>query len=343
MFPLRKRGWSAIAKALVVENLVKEFPLRGGLLNRVKGGIKAVDGVSFEVEEGTTFGIAGESGSGKSTLCMTIAKLLEPTSGRIVLDGKDYGAAKKEELRELRSRLQIVFQNPVSSLDPHMTVGTIVGEPLKALRRLPDSEREAAVRGLLEKVGLAPSLAGRYPHELSGGQAQRVSIARALSVSPRVLLLDEPTSALDASVQAQVLNVFNELQKELGIAYLIVSHDLSVIGHMCDQVAIMYAGRFVETGTYEDVFYSANHPYTAALLGSAHMLDDPSLQDRFELKGDIPSPRNPPPGCTLNPRCRFASQVCREEYPATVDVGSDHQVACHNKEALVAAREEASR
>jgi oligopeptide/dipeptide ABC transporter ATP-binding protein len=318
---------------------VKDYPLRGGLLNRVRGGIRAVAGVSFEVEQGTTFGIAGESGSGKSTLCMTIAKLLEPTSGKIVVDGKDYGAAKGEELREMRSKLQIVFQNPLSSLDPHMTVGTIVGEPLKALRRLPDSERGEVVRGLLEKVGLAPSIATRYPHELSGGQAQRISIARALSVSPKVVLLDEPTSALDASVQAQVLNVFNELQEELGIAYVIVSHDLSVIGHMCDQVAIMYAGRFVETGTFKDVFYSANHPYTAALLESSHMIQGSGLE-RFELKGDIPSLRSPPPGCTLNPRCPFVSQVCRDEYPPTVDVEKDHFVACHNREALVAARRE---
>jgi oligopeptide/dipeptide ABC transporter ATP-binding protein len=337
MLPLRAGGRRGIGQILRVEELVKEFPVRGGLLNRVKGKIKAVDGVSFEVEEGTTFGIAGESGSGKTTLCMTIAKLLEPTSGRIILDGKDYGAARGEELREFRTRLQIVFQNPISSLDPHMTVGTIVTEPLRALERRPRTDGEEVVRKLLEKVGLPPSVASRYPHELSGGQAQRVSIARALSVSPKVLLLDEPTSALDVSVQAQVLNIFNELQKDLGVTYVIVSHDLSVIGHMCDEVAIMYAGKFVEVGTYKEVFYEAAHPYTAALLASAHMMGDPSAEARFGLRNLIASPRNLPAGCTLNPRCPFASQVCRETYPKMVDIGSGHLVACHNKEQLTAA------
>jgi len=319
--------------------LVKEFPLRGGPINRVRGRIRAVDGVSFEIEEGTTFGIAGESGSGKSTLCMTVARLLEPTSGKVTLDGKDYGAAKQAELREFRSKLQIVFQNPVSSLDPQMKVGAIVWEPVRALKRIDTPDKDRRIGELLEKVGLPASLASRYPHELSGGQAQRVSIARALSVSPKVVLLDEPTSALDASVQAQVLNVFNQLQDELGITYLIVSHDLSVIGHMCDEVAIMYAGKFVETGSYKDIFYSAHHPYTAALLGSAHMLGDSGLEERFELRGDMPSLRNPPSGCTLNPRCQFASDVCRTRYPSMEDVESGHVVACHNKEQMREAME----
>jgi len=326
-----------MTKILRVEGLAKHFPVRGGLLNRVKSRIKAVDDVSFDVEEGTTFGIAGESGSGKSTLCMTIAKLIEPTSGRIVLDGKDYEKAKGQELRDFRTKMQIVFQNPLSSLDPHMNVGTIVLEPLKAIGRLGSMDKEKAVADLLEKVGLAPSLAKRYPHELSGGQAQRISIARALSVSPRLLLLDEPTSALDASVQAQILNLFNELQKELGITYVLVSHDLSVIGHMCDQVAIMYAGKFVETGSYGEIFYSAHHPYTAALLGSAHMVGPPENEEQFVLRGEMPSPRNPPSGCTLHPRCPFATGVCSETYPAMVDVGGGHFAACHNKQAVVAA------
>jgi oligopeptide/dipeptide ABC transporter ATP-binding protein len=303
----------------------------------VKGAIKAVDGVSFEVEEGTTFGIAGESGSGKSTLCMTIARLLAPTSGSVILDGKDYGRLRGEELREFRTKLQIVFQNPLSSLDPHMNVGTIVLEPLKATRGHTTLDRDKIVSDLLETVGLAPYLAKRYPHELSGGQAQRVSIARALSVSPRLLLLDEPTSALDASVQAQILNLFNELQKELGITYLLVSHDLSVIGHMCDQVAIMYAGKFVETGSFREVFYSAIHPYAAALLGSAHLVGSPELEERFVLRGEMPSARNPPSGCTLHPRCPFATQACKEMYPELVDVGGGHLAACHNKESVVAA------
>lgn len=320
-----------------MEKLSKHYPVRVGMLNREKGRIKAVDDVSFEVEEGTTFGIAGESGSGKSTLCMTIAKLLEPTSGNIILEGDNYAEAKGKRLREFRTKLQIVFQNPLSSLDPHMTIGTIVLEPLKATGRLGSVDKEKTVVDLLEKVGLAGSLAKRFPHELSGGQAQRVSIARALSVSPRLLLLDEPTSALDASVQAQILNLFNELQRELGITYVLVSHDLSVIGHMCDQVAIMYAGRFVETGTYKEVFFSANHPYTAALLGSTHMVGSPEVEQRFVLRGEMPSPRNPPSGCTLNPRCPFVTQVCRERYPDIENVGVGHLAACHNRAGVVAA------
>lgn len=326
-----------MTKMLQVEGLAKHYPVRGGLLNRVKGRVKAVDDVSFEVESGTTFGIAGESGSGKSTLCMTIAKLIEPTSGRVLLEGEDYGQAKGEGLREFRTKMQIVFQNPLSSLDPHMNVGTIVLEPLKAIGKLASLDREGVVADLLEKVGLAASLARRYPHELSGGQAQRVSIARALSVSPRLLLLDEPTSALDASVQAQILNLFNELQRELGITYVLVSHDLSVIGHMCDRVAIMYAGKFVETGSYRDVFYSARHPYTAALLGSAHLVGQPGMEEQFVLKGEMPSPRNPPSGCTLHPRCPFVTRTCKERYPDVEDVGEGHLAACHNKEAVVAA------
>jgi oligopeptide/dipeptide ABC transporter ATP-binding protein len=326
-----------MSKMLQVKELSKYYPVRGGLLNRVRSRIKAVDNVSFEIEEGTTFGIAGESGSGKSTLCMTVAKLIEPTAGKVILDGEDYDRARGEKLREFRTKMQIVFQNPLSSLDPHMDVGTIVLEPLKAIRGLHSVDKEKAIAELLEKVGLAPSLARRYPHELSGGQAQRVSIARALSVSPRLLLLDEPTSALDASVQAQILNLFNELQRELGITYLLVSHDLSVIGHMCDQVAIMYAGKFVETGSYREVFYSANHPYTAALLGSTHLVGPPEVEERFVLRGEMPSPRNPPSGCTLHPRCPFVTQVCKESYPEVVNVGRGHLAACYNRGAVVEA------
>jgi oligopeptide/dipeptide ABC transporter ATP-binding protein len=304
-----------LKSVLKVENLSVYYPLRGGLLNRVKGNIKAVDEVSFEVEEGTTFGIAGESGSGKTTLCMSIARLIKPTRGRVIVDGQDYAAAKGAKLKELRSRLQIVFQNPLSSLDPHMDVSSIVLEPLKALKKPEHTDSETTVKELLEKVGLRASLAKRFPHELSGGQGQRVSIARALSVSPGLLILDEPTSALDASVQAQILNLFNELQRDLGMTYLLVSHDLAVIGHMSDQVAIMYAGKFVEKASFREVFYSLGHPYTGALLGFAHLLGRLELEEKFTLKGEMPSPRNPPPGCTLHPRCPFASEICRREYP----------------------------
>ncbi len=317
---------------LKVENLSVYYPLRGGLLNRVRGNIRAVDGVSFEVEEGTTFGIAGESGSGKTTLCLVIARLIKPTAGRVTIDGEDYAPAKGAKLKELRSRLQIVFQNPLSSLDPHMAVSSIVLEPLKALKNASKWDSEETVKELLEKVGLRASLGGRFPHELSGGQGQRVSIARALSVNPRLLILDEPTSALDASVQAQILNLFNELQRDLRITYLLVSHDLSVIGHMSDQVAIMYAGKFVEKAAFSEVFYSLGHPYTGALLGSAHLLGSFELEERFTLRGEMPSPRNPPPGCTLHPRCPFASEICKREYPATKVDENGHATACHHSD-----------
>ncbi len=316
---------------LRAESVSKFYPLREGALNRVRGRIEAVNEVSFTVGEGMTYGIAGESGSGKSTLCMCVARLLDVTGGKLLFEGSDYTNAKGDTLKKIRRKMQIVFQNPVSSLDPHMTVKSIVLEPIRSLGMLREIDQQATVRDALERVGLSPSIAGRFPHELSGGQGQRVSIARALTVGPRLLILDEPTSALDASVQAQILNLFNQLQRELGIAYLLVSHDLSVVGHMCDRLAVMYAGRIVETGTYDELFYSPRHPYTAALLGSARLLKNP---ERFELGGDMPSPRNPPKGCTLHPRCPFATQVCKERYPDLVNVGKEHRVACHNQDSV---------
>lgn len=316
--------------SLEVANLTKHYPIRTGPLGRTRGTVKAVDEVSFQVREGTTFGIAGESGSGKTTLCMVMAKLLDPTSGRIMFDGEDYTKADGAKLRDFRTKVQIVFQNPVSSLDPHMNVKSIILEPLKSLGKLSSLNKDGVVKKLLGIVGLPLSIAGRFPHELSGGQSQRVAIARALSVEPRLLMLDEPTSALDASVQAQILNLFNELQKEMGITYLLVSHDLSVIGHMCDEVAIMYTGKFVETGTFEDIFYRTNHPYTGALLASAHLLPKPELEEKFILRGEMPSPRKPPHGCTLHPRCPFATERCKTETPPLRSMGASHYAACHN-------------
>ncbi len=323
------------ANVLEVNGLAKHYPVRGGLLNRVEGVIKALDGVSIAVEEGKTFGIAGESGSGKSTLCMCVARLVEPTSGRLVFRGEEYTKAKRGALRRIRSKIQIVFQNPISSLDPQMSVKRIVLEPAKAQGML-QGDGEQKAKSLLAMVGLPPSALSKYPHELSGGMSQRVAIARSLSVDPELLILDEPTSALDASVQAQVLNLFSKLQKELGVAYVLVSHDLSVIGHMCDRVAVMYAGKVVETGTFEDVFYSPRHPYTGALLGSAHYLANAAVESRLVLRGEMPSPRNPPPGCTLNPRCPFATDVCRESYPPLEERGG-HTVACHHADEVAEA------
>lgn len=320
---------------LEVKDLRKHYPLRGGLLNRVQGGIKAVDGVSVSIEEGKTLGIAGESGSGKSTLCMCIARLLEPTSGTLIFRGEDYTKLKRGALKKIRSKIQIVFQNPISSLDPQMTIKRIILEPARA-QGLVEGDGQQRAKSLLEMVGLPASALSKFPHELSGGMSQRVAIARSLSVDPSLLILDEPTSALDASVQAQVLNLFNKLQSELGITYLLVSHDLSVIGHMCDRVAVMYAGKVVETGSFADVFYSPRHPYTGALLGSAHYLGDPTVESKFLLRGDMPSPRNPPKGCTLNPRCPFATDVCRETYPP-LEEDHGHSVACYHKDEVSAA------
>lgn len=315
---------------LEVRDLHKHYPVRGGLLNRVQGEIRAVDGVSISVDEGTTYGIAGESGSGKSTLCMCVARLVEPTSGVLSFRGEDYTELRRTALKKMRAKIQIVFQNPVSSLDPQMTVERIVLEPAKA-QGLLDGDGGQRARSLLSMVGLPPSVLSKYPHELSGGMSQRVAIARSLSVDPELLILDEPTSALDASVQAQVLNLFNKLQRDLGITYVLVSHDLSVIGHMCDRVAVMYAGRVVEAGSFEDVFYSPRQPYTGALLGSAHYLAGPEAESRFVLRGEMPSPKSPPPGCSLNPRCPFATDVCRQSYP-TLEGAGGHVAACHHKD-----------
>jgi oligopeptide/dipeptide ABC transporter ATP-binding protein len=314
---------------LELENVTKYYPIRGGYLNRVVANIRAVDGVSLKVAEKTTYGIAGESGSGKSTLCMVVARLLSSTGGKLIFEGEEYTNAKGNDLKRLRAKIQMVFQNPLMSLDPHMTVKSIVLEPAKALGKYSSNEDEL-VSSLLTMVGLSPSVASRYPHELSGGMSQRVAIARAFSVSPKLIILDEPTSALDASVQAQVLNLFNRLQRDLGITYLLVSHDLSVIGHMCDRVAIMYSGRVSEEGTFEDVFYSPRHPYTEALLSSAHYLPSPEAEARFAPRGEMPSQRKPPPGCTYHPRCPFATDICKQDYPSLENDGG-HRVACYHR------------
>jgi oligopeptide/dipeptide ABC transporter ATP-binding protein len=321
---------------LEVQELRKHYPVREGVLNRVRGHIRALDGVSFSVESGETFGVAGESGSGKTTLCMCVARLTDPTSGSMLFDGEDYTKMKGGSLKKLRQKIQIVFQNPLSSLDPQMSVKRIILEPAKA-QGVVEGDGEDRARSLLAMVGLPQSILWKYPHELSGGMSQRVAIARSLAVDPSLLILDEPTSALDASVQAQVLNLFGKLQSELGVTYVFVSHDLSVIGHMCDRVAVMYAGRVVEAGTFEDVFYSPRHPYTCALLASARYLGR-DAEAKFVLGGEMPSLRSPPPGCTLNPRCPFASDVCRKEYPPLEGKGG-HLVACyHSEEVANAAR-----
>jgi peptide/nickel transport system ATP-binding protein len=316
-------------EVLEVEDLVKEFPVGKGFIGRPASVVHAVSGVSFQLRAGSTLGLVGESGSGKSTVGRCILRLIEPTSGTIRYNGADLRTAAGREMRGFRRDLQIVFQDPYASLDPRMTVASIVGEPLKIHR----SKQHIGdrVKELLALVGLNPEHSNRYPHEFSGGQRQRIGIARALALQPRVIVLDEPVSALDVSIQAGVVNLLEDLQDELDLAYLFISHDLSVVRHIADEIAVMYLGKLVETGISEDVYENPAHPYTQALL-SGIPLPDPALERRRQrvvLEGDIPSPITPPSGCRFRTRCWKAEAICASEEPALIDRGQGHPVACH--------------
>jgi oligopeptide/dipeptide ABC transporter ATP-binding protein len=321
---------------LEVRDLVKYFPIQRGLLKRTIGQVKAVDGVSYSVFRGETFGLVGESGCGKSTTARLVLRLMEPTSGQILLDGHDITRVDKEELRLLRKDFQIVFQDPYASLNPRMTVRQIVAEPML----VQGVERDAAyarVDELLVKCGLAVEHGSRYPHEFSGGQRQRVGVARALATSPKVIFLDEPVSALDVSIQAQIVNLLEDLQSEFNVTYVFIAHDLSVVAHISDRIGVMYLGKIVEMGTKEQIFENTSHPYTKALL-SAVPLPDPVAErerkkDRIVLEGDLPSAADPPSGCRFRTRCWKAVEQCASEEPALVDRGRGHPVACHFPEA----------
>ena len=331
---------------LKVKNLKKYFPVRKGILGRVVAQVKAVDGVDMYIKEGETLGLVGESGCGKTTIGRTILRLIEPTAGEVLFRQKRHASsgeqyrevnvttASPQLLKMLRRDMQIIFQDPFSSLDPRMTVEAIVAEPLVVHGIGQGSERADRVRELLVAVGLEPDYVRRYPHEFSGGQRQRIGIARALALRPQLIVADEPVSALDVSIQAQVLNLLDDLQKEFGLTYLFIAHNLSVVKHISDRVAVMYLGRIVELAETEELFGNVKHPYTEALMSAVPLADPDYRAERILLKGDVPSPVNPPSGCCFHPRCRYAREVCRVEVPVYRSVGREHFVACHLAEAL---------
>jgi oligopeptide transport system ATP-binding protein len=316
---------------LEVKSLKKYFPITDGVIKRHVGDVKAVDDISFEIFRGETLGLVGESGCGKTTAGRTIIQLLEPTAGDVFFNGQNLEEMRRSDLRNIRPQLQIIFQDPYASLNPRMTVGNIISEGMVYHKIVPKSEKNARVEELLKLVGLNPIFAQRFPHEFSGGQRQRIGIARALAMEPEFIVCDEPISALDVSIQAQVVNLLEKLQQELDLTYLFIAHDLSMVQHISDRIAVMYLGKIMEITTSEALYTDPQHPYTRALL-SAVPIPDPVVEEtreRIILKGDVPNPANPPKGCNFNTRCPLAIDICFEEEPELIDYMTGHRVACH--------------
>jgi peptide/nickel transport system ATP-binding protein/oligopeptide transport system ATP-binding protein len=329
------------APLVEVRDLVKHFPIRGGILQRTLGMVQAVDGVSFEIRRGETLGLVGESGCGKTTVGRLLLRLIDPTSGSIVFDGVDLTTIKGAALKPYRRRMQIIFQDPYASLDPRAPISDSIGEGLRIHGLGSPADRRAKVRRMMDLVGLQPYHARRYPHEFSGGQRQRIGIARALVLEPDLVVCDEPVSALDVSIQAQVLNLLNQLQRELGLTYVFIAHNMGVVEHISDRVAVMYLGRIAELADRRDLFRKQEHPYTQALM-SAIPIPDPELRrQRVILHGDVPSPVNPPAGCRFHPRCPLREElggpkICADVVPPLIDLGGDHQCACHFRQPAAA-------
>ena len=314
---------------LQVNDLKVHFPITKGILSRTAGYVYAVDGVSFELGAGETLGIVGESGCGKTTTGLAILRLIEPTDGQVFFQGKDISQNTKQERQTLRRKMQIIFQDPYSSLNPRMTLNRTLSDPMKIHGLYHGSERQDRVAYLLEKVGLTPEQGRRYPHEFSGGQRQRIGVARALALNPQVIIGDEPVSALDVSIQAQIINLLIDLQDEFKLSYIIISHDLAVVEYICDRIAVMYLGKIVEMSAYREVYTSPKHPYTQALLSAVPVPDLNAKSERIILGGDVPSPINPPSGCRFHPRCPECMDICRQEEPQLKNLGGNHWVACH--------------